>query len=176
MLFGYIFRIIENIKKYFIKMYREWKKKSWLVQIKAISTSRLWKTVKCTSQYCNKTYCSLSIEFYVFQNHFWNNWYFVTLVNLIFGGLGVTCSPQDPRFLGSNPVEVDGFFQDVKILSTSPPEGTLSRGSRVWDFRLVKESQAWKMGLWAKFNRHTHTHTHTHTHIYIYIYIYILTT
>ena len=34
------------------------------------------------------------------------------------GGLGVTCSPQDPRFAGSNPAEVDGFFQDVKILST----------------------------------------------------------
>ena len=23
------------------------------------------------------------------------------------GGLGVTCSPQDPRFVGSNPAEVD---------------------------------------------------------------------
>ena len=30
------------------------------------------------------------------------------------------------RFAGSNPAEVDGFFQDVKILSTSPPGGTLS--------------------------------------------------
>ena len=40
------------------------------------------------------------------------------------GGLGVTCSPQDPRFAGSNPTEVDGFFQDLKILSTSPPGGT----------------------------------------------------
>ena len=35
-------------------------------------------------------------------------------------GLEVTCSPQDPRFMA----EVDGFFQDVKILSTSPPGGT----------------------------------------------------
>ena len=42
------------------------------------------------------------------------------------GGLGVTCLPQDPRFASSNPTEVDGFFQDVKILSTSPPGGTLS--------------------------------------------------
>ena len=41
-------------------------------------------------------------------------------------GLGVTCSPRDPRFAGSNPADVDGFFQDVKILSTSPPGGTLS--------------------------------------------------
>ena len=37
------------------------------------------------------------------------------------GGLGVTCSPRDQKFAGSNPAEVDGFFQDVKILSTSPP-------------------------------------------------------
>ena len=40
------------------------------------------------------------------------------------GDLGVTCAPQDPRFAGSNPAKVDGFFQDVKILSTSPPGGT----------------------------------------------------
>ena len=32
------------------------------------------------------------------------------------GGLGVTCSPPDPRFAGSNSAEVNGFFQDVKIL------------------------------------------------------------
>ena len=36
------------------------------------------------------------------------------------GGFGVMCSPRGPRFAGSNPAEVDGFFQDVKILSTSP--------------------------------------------------------
>ena len=42
-----------------------------------------------------------------------------------------TCSPRDPRFAGSNPVEVGGFFQDVKILNTSPPGGTLSWGSQV---------------------------------------------
>ena len=28
---------------------------------------------------------------------------------------------------GSNPAEVDGFFQDVKILSTSRPGGTFSK-------------------------------------------------
>ena len=37
--------------------------------------------------------------------------------------LTVTWSPRDPRFSGSNPAD---FFQDVKILSTSPPGGTLS--------------------------------------------------
>ena len=41
-------------------------------------------------------------------------------------GLGVPCSPQDPRFAGSNPGEVDRFFQDVKILRTSPPGGVPS--------------------------------------------------
>ena len=42
------------------------------------------------------------------------------------GGLGVTYSSRDPRFAVSNPAEIDGFFQDLKILSTSPPVGTLS--------------------------------------------------
>ena len=45
------------------------------------------------------------------------------------GGLGVTSLSQDPRFAGSNLAEVDEFFQEVKILSTSPPGGTLSWGS-----------------------------------------------
>ena len=43
------------------------------------------------------------------------NTYYI-LVGL--SGLGVTCSPRDPRFAGSNPAEVDGLFQDVKVLST----------------------------------------------------------
>ena len=50
-------------------------------------------------------------------------------INRGLGGLGVMCSPQDPTFAGSNPAEFDGFFQDVKILSKSPPGGTLSLGS-----------------------------------------------
>ena len=50
----------------------------------------------------------------------------VSIVGL--GGLGVTCSPRDPRFAHSNPAEVDAFFQDVKILSKSSPGGTLSWG------------------------------------------------
>ena len=40
------------------------------------------------------------------------------------GGLAVTCSPRDPSFAGSNPAEGNGFFQDLKILSTSPLEGS----------------------------------------------------
>ena len=55
----------------------------------------------------------------------------IAIIFIGFGGLGVTCSLQESRFVGSNPAEVDGFFQDVKILSTSPPGGTLSWGFRV---------------------------------------------
>ena len=43
----------------------------------------------------------------------------IKYVNVDLGGLGVTCSPQDPSLSGSNPTEVDGFFQDVKTLSTN---------------------------------------------------------
>ena len=48
------------------------------------------------------------------------------------------------------------IFQDIKILSTSLLGGNLSWGSWVWDFRLVKEPQAWKIVFWAKCNRHIH--------------------
>ena len=59
--------------------------------------------------------------------------YFFIFIMLVVGldGLGVKCSSRNPSFTGSNPAEVDGFFQDVKILSTSPPGGTLSWWSRV---------------------------------------------
>ena len=40
------------------------------------------------------------------------------MISVGLGGLGVTCSPRVLRFAGSNPVDVDGFFQDAKILST----------------------------------------------------------
>ena len=62
-------------------------------------------------------------------------------------GLGVTCLPRDPRFADSDPAEVHGIFEDVKIQSTSPPGRPLSWGSRVWDFRLVEKPQAWKNSL-----------------------------
>ena len=50
--------------------------------------------------------------------------YILVCIYVGLGGLVVTCSPQDPA-------EVDGFFYDVKFLSTSPPGGTSSRGSPV---------------------------------------------
>ena len=43
------------------------------------------------------------------------------------GGGGLT-RPQDPKFVSSHPVEVDVFFQGVKILSSSPPREASSRG------------------------------------------------
>ena len=62
--------------------------------------------------------------------HLWQQFPCISrLVGL--GGLGVTWSPRDPRFAGSNPAELDGFFQEVKILSTSPPGDHLSWESRV---------------------------------------------
>ena len=42
-------------------------------------------------------------------------------------GLGVTCLPRDPRFVGSNPAEIDGFFSGHKN-----PEPKFSRR----DFKL----------------------------------------
>ena len=50
--------------------------------------------------------------------------YIVIMILVGLGGLGITSSPPDTRFAGSNPTEVGGFFQDVKIMSTSPPGGT----------------------------------------------------
>ena len=67
-----------------------------------------------------------------------NNWIgfnkVIIIVNIRYAavgldGLRVTCSPRDPRFVGSNPAVVNGFFQDVKILSTNHLGGTLSHGS-----------------------------------------------
>ena len=44
---------------------------------------------------------------------------------VVLSGPGLTCSHRDPMFAGSNPAEVDGVLQDVKILSTCHPGGTL---------------------------------------------------
>jgi hypothetical protein len=40
--------------------------------------------------------------------------------------VSVTCSSQDPRFMGSNLAEIDGVSQDIKVLSISPLGGTTS--------------------------------------------------
>ena len=52
---------------------------------------------------------------------------------------------QIPRFADSNPAEVDGFFQDVKILSSSPPGGTSSWESEISG--LLKNIKHVKIGL-----------------------------
>ena len=62
-------------------------------------------------------------------------------------GLGLTCSPRDSRFAGSDPAEVDGFFQDVKILNTSPPGGSLCRGPESEISGSLKNLKPEKIGL-----------------------------
>jgi hypothetical protein len=57
--------------------------------------------------------------------------------------------PWDLKFTGSNPAEVDGLYQDVKVLSTSPLGGTLNLGPWIWDFRLVKNLKSEKLCLWT---------------------------
>ena len=62
-------------------------------------------------------------------------------------GLEVTCSPRDPRFVGSTLAEIDGFFQDVKTLSTSPPGGTLAEGPESEISGSLKNLKPEKIGL-----------------------------
>ena len=75
-----------------------------------------------------------------FKNH---NFVSIKKIKKLVGlsDLGVLASSRS-KVQGSNPAEVDRFFQDIKVLNSSPPRGTLNRGSRVGDFRLLKEFQA----------------------------------
>ena len=65
----------------------------------------------------------------------------------VIGVLGVTCY-RDLKLAGSNPTEVDGLSQNVKILSTNPPEYEISG--------LLINLKPEKIGLWAKFKWHIH--------------------
>ena len=76
--------------------------------------------------------------------------------SFIHGGIWVTSSPRDPRFAGSNLAEVDGFFQDAKILSTSSPGRTSSWGPESQISGSSKDLKPEKIDLWAKFNLHIH--------------------
>ena len=51
-------------------------------------------------------------------------------------------SPRGPRFAGSIPAGVDGFFQSVKILSMASFGREGKQWARVVDLRHVKEPQA----------------------------------
>ena len=55
----------------------------------------------------------------------------------------VTCSPRAPRFAGSNPAEVNEFFQDVKILR----DGLQSGGPKSEISGLLKNLKPEKIGL-----------------------------
>ena len=61
---------------------------------------------------------------------------YISLVGL--GRLGVTCSPRDPRFAGSNPAEVDGFYSGHK----NPEQKSSGRDFNLGVLSLVKEPQA----------------------------------
>ena len=130
-LFSHWYGIVADIQIYVIIQYDWAKYISLNINIQTVIIALNLKLQNVHSE-------GLETFLYIFRNRLYVSLY----VGL--SGLGVPWSPRDPRFAGSKPAEVDGFFQDVKILSTSPPGGTLSRGSRVWDFRLVKEPQAWK--------------------------------
>ena len=71
----------------------------------------------------------------------WSRGFRVRLINATvgLGGFGVTCSPGDQRFAGSNPAEVDGFSSGRKNPEHKFPGRDFKLGIRVWDFRLVKE-------------------------------------
>ena len=49
----------------------------------------------------------------------------------VLGGVGVTCSPRDPRFAGSNPGKVDGFFSGRRNPEHKSPGRALSRESEI---------------------------------------------
>ena len=59
--------------------------------------------------------------------------------------------PLDPRFAGSNPAGVDGFFQNIKILSMT----SFRREVKPWvpccRFTARKRTTNWNWSLWAKF-------------------------
>ena len=59
------------------------------------------------------------------------------------GGLGITCSPPDQRFAGSNPAEIDGFLQDVKLLR----KGLRARGPESEISGSLKNLKPEKIGL-----------------------------
>ena len=68
--------------------------------------------------------------------------YFINVFNLVsLGGLGVTCSPRDPRFAGLNPTEVDGFFSGRKNPEDKSSGRAFKLGVQNLRFQ-IKEPQA----------------------------------
>ena len=59
----------------------------------------------------------------------------------------ISLSPRDLRIAGSNPTEVDGLLQDIKILSTSPPGGTKLVGPDTEISGSLKNLKPEKIGL-----------------------------
>ena len=55
-------------------------------------------------------------------------------------GLGVTCSPRDPRFTGSNSAEVDGFFSGSKNPEHKSSGRDFKLGEENGEDKMVRES------------------------------------
>ena len=78
--------------------------------------------------------------------------YFLNTYSVGLGDFGVTCSPRDPGFAGSNPTEVDGFFSGRK----NPEHKSSEKDFRSEISGSLKNLKPEKIGLLAKFNRHIH--------------------
>ena len=67
---------------------------------------------------CNTLFTTAPFPLHCAREDPWckgQNYYLkVTFCVVGLGGLGVTCSPRDPKFAGSNPAEVDAFFSGRK--------------------------------------------------------------
>ena len=102
-------------------------------------------TISSTGRYSN----SFAIRTTLFNERTHYLWAIINLfLTKIIIGLGVTCSPRDPRFAGSNPAEVDGFFSGRK----NPEHKSSGRDFRpwVWDHKVVTKPNVWKNRLLGK--------------------------
>ena len=82
-----------------------------------------------------------------------------TKLNVVgLGGLGVMCSPRDPKFGGLNTSEVDGFFFSGRKNHEHKSSGRdFKLGGPEYEYSgSLKNLKPEKIGLWAKFNRHIH--------------------
>ena len=85
--------------------------------------------------------CDLTHDFFLFMISI--NKYYIFYDESTPVVLWLSYSPLDLRFVGSNPVGIDEFFQNVKNLEYDYlRKGSKGLGSRVIDLRHVKEPQA----------------------------------
>jgi hypothetical protein len=82
---------------------------------------------------------------------------FVQVTNIVvqssFGGLGVACCLEVPKFAGSNPAEADRIFQGEKILSTPSFRGEVKPSVPCCRFAACKRSLnvTCKLAFWQNY-------------------------